>query len=133
MTDHDQKAVDERSADLFGRMPDASAREELVRLYFPLVEYLARRFRSRGEPLDDLVQVASIGLIKAIDRFDVERGVRFSTYAVPTIIGELKRHFRDTGWAMRVPRRLQERSLLVRSIVGDLNQELGRSPTVAEI
>ena len=102
-------------------------------MFFPLVEYLSRRFRSRGEPLDDLVQVASIGLLKAIDRFETDRGVKFSTYAVPTIIGELKRHFRDTGWAMRVPRRLQERALLLRSVIADSYQELGRSPTVAEI
>jgi RNA polymerase sigma-B factor len=129
----EQSVLDERSAELFALLPDQDAREELVRLYYPLVEYLARRFRSRGEPLDDLIQVASIGLIKAIDRFDVERGVRFSTYAVPTIIGELKRHFRDTGWAMRVPRRLQERALLLRSVIANASQELGRSPTIAEI
>jgi RNA polymerase sigma-B factor len=125
--------LDERSAELFGLLPDPAAREELVRMYYPLVEYLARRFRSRGEPLDDLIQVASIGLLKAVDRFEVERGVKFSTYAVPTIIGELKRHFRDTGWAMRVPRRLQERALLLRSVISSASQELGRSPTVAEI
>ena len=75
------------------------------------MEYLAKRFKDRGEPLDDLVQVGSLGLIKAIDRFDLERGVEFSTYATPTIVGELKRHFRDKGWAIRVPRRLQELSL----------------------
>jgi RNA polymerase sigma-B factor len=125
--------LDERSAELFAKLPDPGAREELVHLYYPLVEYLSRRFRSRGEPLDDLIQVASIGLLKAIDRFDVERGVRFSTYAVPTIVGELKRHFRDTGWAMRVPRRLQERALLLRSVIGQISQELGRSPKVSEI
>lgn len=124
---------DERAQELFAKLPDGSAREALVRLYFPLVEYLARRFRSRGEALDDLIQVASIGLLKAIDRFDPERGVKFSTYAVPTIAGELKRHFRDTGWAMRVPRRLQERALLLRQIVSDAYQELGRSPRVSEI
>ena len=125
--------LEERATELFARLPDDTAREELVRIYFPLVEYLSRRFRSRGEPLDDLIQVASIGLLKAIDRFDLERGVKFSTYAVPTIIGELKRHFRDTGWAMRVPRRLQERALLLRSVIADAYQELGRSPTVSEI
>ena len=86
----------------------AEIRERLVRLHLPLVEYLARRFRNRGEPLDDLVQVGTIGLIKSIDRFDLERGVEFSTYATPTIVGEIKRHFRDKGWAVRVPRRLQE-------------------------
>ena len=98
-----------------------------------MAEYLARRFSGRGESLDDLVQVASLGLLKAIDRFDAERGVRFDTYAVPTMVGELKRHFRDTGWALRVPRRLQERSLQLRSIIADLGQQLGRSPKVAEI
>ncbi|MGZ4119870.1 MAG: SigB/SigF/SigG family RNA polymerase sigma factor [Actinomycetota bacterium] len=131
--ENDIQDQEERSAELFAAMPDERAREELVQMYFPLVEYLSKRFRSRGEPLDDLVQVASIGLIKSIDRFEPERGVKFSTYAVPTIIGELKRHFRDTGWAMRVPRRLQERALLLRSVIADAYQELGRSPTVSEI
>ncbi|MDX6430900.1 MAG: polymerase sigma-B factor, partial [Streptosporangiaceae bacterium] len=80
-------------------------RDQLVEMHLPLVEYLARRFRNRGEWLDDLIQVATIGLIKSIDRFDLERGVEFSTYATPTIVGEIKRHFRDKGWAVRVPRR----------------------------
>ena len=88
----------------------ARIRATLVELHLPLVEYLARRFRNRGEWLDDLTQVATIGLIKSIDRFDLERGVEFSTYGTPTIIGEIKRHFRDKGWAVRVPRRLQELS-----------------------
>ena len=90
--------------------PDAAqrVRDQLVELHLPLVEHLARRFRNRGEPLDDLVQVGTIGLIKAVDRFDTERGVEFSTYATPTVVGEIKRHFRDKGWAVRVPRRLQE-------------------------
>lgn len=129
----EEQPGDERARALFGQLPDPGAREELAALYRPLAEYLARRFSGRGEPLDDLIQVASIGLIKAIDRFDLERGVSFTTYAVPTIIGELKRHFRDTGWAVRVPRRLQERALLVRQVIGDLGQELGRSPTVPEV
>ena len=133
MAETDNELQEKRAAELFAALPDDAAREELVRMFFPLVEYLSRRFRSRGEPLDDLVQVASIGLLKAIDRFETDRGVKFSTYAVPTIIGELKRHFRDTGWAMRVPRRLQERALLLRSVIADSYQELGRSPTVAEI
>ncbi|MCU1594079.1 MAG: polymerase, sigma 28 subunit, FliA/WhiG family, partial [Frankiales bacterium] len=81
----------------------AGLRDQLVEIHLPLVEYLARRFRNRGEPLDDLVQVATIGLIKSVDRFDLERGVEFSTYATPTIVGEIKRHFRDKGWAIRVP------------------------------
>ena len=95
-----------------------------------LAEYLARRFDRRGEPLDDLVQVASVGLLNAIDRFDLDRDVQFSTYAAVTIIGELKRHFRDKGWAIRVPRRLQEVGLRVNAILPELSQELGRSPTL---
>jgi len=108
-------------------------REELVEAHLPLVEYLARRFRNRGEPLDDLVQVATIGLIKSVDRFDLERGVEFSTYATPTIVGEIKRHFRDKGWAIRVPRRLQELKLSLTKATSELSQKNGRSPTVAEL
>jgi RNA polymerase sigma-B factor len=111
----------------------AGYREQLVEQYIGLVEFLARRFRNRGEPLEDLTQVGTIGLLKAIERFDLEREVEFSTYATPTIVGELKRHFRDKGWAVRVPRRLQELHLELTKIVGELGQELGRSPTVAEI
>ena len=135
MSDTEERLIDEaRSNEMFARLPDdPSAREELVRIHYPLVEYLAHRFAGRGEPVDDLVQVASIGLLKAIDRFEPERGVKFSTYATPTIIGELKRHFRDKGWAMRVPRRLQEIGLQLSRVVSELYQELGRSPTVAEI
>jgi RNA polymerase sigma-B factor len=112
---------------------DTTLRDELARLHLPLVEYLAKRFKDRGEPLDDLIQVGSVGLLKAIDRFDLERGVEFSTYATPTIVGELKRYFRDKGWAVRVPRRLQELSLRLNKVVAQLTQDLGRSPTVAEI
>jgi RNA polymerase sigma-B factor len=108
-------------------------RDELVEMHLPLVEYLARRFRNRGEPLDDLVQVATIGLIKSVDRFDIERGVEFSTYATPTIVGEIKRHFRDKGWAIRVPRRLQELKLSLTKATSDLSQKNGRAPTVAEL
>jgi RNA polymerase sigma-B factor len=108
-------------------------RGELVELHLPLVEYLARRFRNRGEWLDDLTQVATIGLIKSIDRFDLGRGVEFSTYATPTIVGEIKRHFRDKGWAVRVPRRLQELKLALTKAISDLAQRLGRAPTVAEL
>jgi RNA polymerase sigma-B factor len=108
-------------------------RERLVEQFIGLVEFLARRFRNRGEPLEDLVQVGTIGLLKAIDRFDLERQVEFSTYATPTIVGELKRHFRDKGWAVRVPRRLQELHLELTKVVGHLGHDLGRSPTVAEI
>ena len=108
-------------------------RDQLVEMHLPLVEYLARRFRNRGEPLDDLVQVATIGLIKSIDRFDLERGVEFSTYATPTIVGEIKRHFRDKGWAIRVPRRLQEMKLSLNKATAELSQRNGRAPTVAEL
>ncbi len=108
-------------------------RNQLVRMHIPLVEHLARRFRNRGEPLDDLTQVATIGLIKSVDRFDHERGVEFSTYATPTIVGEIKRHFRDKGWAVRVPRRLQELRLSLTTATGELSQRHGRSPTVHEL
>jgi RNA polymerase sigma-B factor len=108
-------------------------RDELVEMHLPLVEYLARRFRNRGEPLDDLIQVATIGLIKSVDRFDLERGVEFSTYATPTIVGEIKRHFRDKGWAIRVPRRLQELKLALAKATSELSQQQGRAPTVAEL
>jgi RNA polymerase sigma-B factor len=114
--------------------PDrARIRDTLVEMHLPLVEYLARRFRNRGEPLDDLVQVATIGLIKSVDRFDLERGVEFSTYATPTIVGEIKRHFRDKGWAIRVPRRLQELKLALAKATSELSQRNGRAPTVAEL
>ncbi|HVE74495.1 MAG TPA: RNA polymerase sigma factor SigF, partial [Mycobacteriales bacterium] len=116
-----------------GRPAHGAARDGLVALHRPLVEHLARRFRNRGEPYDDLVQVATIGLIKAVDRFDAERGVEFSTYATPTIVGEIKRHFRDKGWAIRVPRRLQELKLSLTKATSELSQRNGRSPTVAEL
>jgi RNA polymerase sigma-B factor len=111
----------------------AELRERLVDQYIGLVEFLARRFKNRGELLEDLVQVGTIGLLKAIDRFDLDREVEFSTYATPTIIGEIKRHFRDKGWAVRVPRRLQELHLELTKVISHLGQELGRSPTVTEI
>lgn len=135
MRNEEQRDIDrERTHELFARLKDdPNARTELVELHLPLVEYLARRFRGRGEPLDDLIQVASLGLLKAIDRFDPERGVEFSTYATPTIVGELKRYFRDKGWAIRVPRQLQEVGLQLAEAVPALAQELGRSPTLAEI
>ncbi|OQR60492.1 RNA polymerase subunit sigma-70 [Streptomyces maremycinicus] len=111
----------------------AEMRNQLVRMHLPLVEHLARRFRNRGEPLDDLTQVATIGLIKSVDRFDPERGVEFSTYATPTVVGEIKRHFRDKGWAVRVPRRLQELRLALTTATAELSQQHGRSPTVHEL
>jgi RNA polymerase sigma-B factor len=111
----------------------ARLRDQLVEMHLPLVEYLARRFAGRGEPLDDLIQVGTIGLIKAVDRFDIERGVEFSTYATPTVVGEIKRHFRDKGWTVRVPRRLQELRAALSSATSELTQALGRAPTVAEL
>jgi RNA polymerase sigma-B factor len=112
---------------------DETLRDELVEAHLGLAEYLARRFSNRGEPLDDLVQVASLGLIKAVDRFDPGREVEFSTYATHTIVGELKRHFRDKGWAVRAPRRMQELYLRLGNVIGILSQELGRSPTIPEL
>lgn len=117
----------------FARSRDPRRREELVVSYDWLAHSLARRFTRRGERLEDLVQVARLGLLKAIDRFDPGRGTRFSTYAVPTIVGELKRHFRDHRWGMRVPRGLQEAYLEVRQANEELHQQLGRPPSVAEI
>lgn len=133
-------AVKAASAALFaqlGDLDDAHRREavraELIQLHLPLVDHCARRFRNRGEPFEDLVQVGTIGLIKAVDRFDTERGVEFSTYATPTIIGEIKRYFRDKGWAIRVPRRLQELRMRISTTTAELTQSLGRSPTVSEL
>ncbi|MET7534321.1 RNA polymerase sigma factor SigF [Streptomyces goshikiensis] len=116
-----------------GSVERAELRNRLVRMHLPLVEHLARRFRNRGEPLDDLTQVATIGLIKSVDRFDPDRGVEFSTYATPTVVGEIKRHFRDKGWAVRVPRRLQELRLSLTTATAELSQQHGRSPTVHEL
>jgi RNA polymerase sigma-B factor len=112
---------------------DQAARDQLAEMYLNLVKYLASRFRNRGEPIDDLVQVGTIGLIKAIDRFDIERAVEFTTYATPTIVGELKRYFRDKGWAIKVPRRLQELSFKVNHAIDSLTQQIQRTPTVPEI
>jgi RNA polymerase sigma-B factor len=117
----------------YTRTREQSLRDELIAAHLGLAEYLARRFANRGEPLDDLIQVASVGLLKAVERFDSERGLEFSTFATPTIVGELKRHFRDKGWAVRVPRRVQELHLRLAGVVGGLSQEMGRSPTIAEI
>ena len=121
-----------RDADATGASRD-QARDDLVHLHLPLVEHCARRFRNRGEPFEDLVQVGTIGLIKSIDRFDSDRGVEFSTYATPTIIGEIKRYFRDKGWAIRVPRRLQELRMQIGAATAELTQSLGRSPTPREL
>src|SRR4051812_28002869 len=144
MTDHSgdvSSTTRERSRALFAQLGAAHssaldrslARGQLVELHLPLVEHCARRFLNRGEPFEDLVQVGTIGLIKAVDRFDTDRGVEFSTYATPTILGEIKRHFRDKGWAVRVPRRLQELRMSIGSATSELSQQLGRSPTTQEV
>src|ERR671932_28435 len=112
---------------------DVAARDELVARFLPLPRQLARRYQRGNEPLDDLIQVASIGLVKAVDRYDPERGTAFSSYAVPTILGELKRYFRDAGWAVHVPRGMQERVMTVNQAISKLSRELGRSPTASEI
>ncbi len=130
--DRTRQALDQL-ADLEDGVERDRLRGRLVSLHLPLVEHLARRFRNRGEPHDDLVQVGVIGLLKAIDRFECTRGVEFSTYATPTVVGEIKRHFRDKGWSIRVPRRLQEMRLSLASATADLTQTLGRAPTVREL
>lgn len=125
-----------RTRELFRRYKeegDEEAREQLIESHLNLVRFLASKFKNRGEPLDDLIQVGSIGLIKAIDRFDPERGLEFTTFATPTITGEIKRHFRDKGWSVRVPRRLQELSAKVNQVTDELTKELQRSPSVEEI
>lgn len=124
------------SPQLFARWHDAcdqQARAELVDRYLPLARRLARRYAGAREPLDDLVQVASLGLIKAIDRYQPERGVAFASFAVPTILGELRRYFRDLGWSAHVPRRAQEMALAVASAGEQMSCALGRAPTVAEL
>jgi RNA polymerase sigma-B factor len=108
-------------------------RDSLVAIHLPLVRYLAQRFTGRGEPADDLLQVGTIGLLQSIDRFEPERGLEFSTFATPNIVGEIKRHFRDRGGIVRVPRRLQELQAEIAIEVNDLSQRLGRAPTVAEL
>jgi RNA polymerase sigma-B factor len=120
-------------AELFDRLPDEGAREALLIRHRPLALYLARRFQGRGESREDLEQVATLALLKAIDRVDPERRAKFPSFATITIIGELKRHLRDKGWAVRVPRPVQELSIRVSRAMGTLAQELGRSPTVREI
>jgi RNA polymerase sigma-B factor len=117
----------------YAQSRDPVVREELARRFMPLVRRLASRYRGGREPLEDLVQVASLGLVKALDRFDPERGVAFTTYAAPTILGELRRHFRDRGWSVHVPRDLQERIAAVEKTAAELPTRLGRAPSVREI
>jgi RNA polymerase sigma-B factor len=119
--------------ELHQRTGDPLAREELVRRYEPLARNLARRYHSKGESLDDLRQVANVGLLKAIAKFDPERGFAFTSYATPTILGELKRYFRDSGWALHVPRGVKERALELASVSEQLSSRLGRSPSIGEL
>lgn len=116
-----------------GTHEHAYVRNTLVELNLALVKFAASRFRSRSEPMEDIIQVGTIGLIKAIDRFDCERGVEFPTFAMPTVVGEIKRFFRDTSWSVRVPRRLQELRLALTKASDELSQKLDRSPTVGEL
>ena len=110
-----------------------ATRARTIEAWLPLARHLALRYTGRGEPDDDLVQTATVGLIKSIDRYDADRGVEFTAFAIPTILGEVKRHFRDRTWAVRVPRRMQERRIAVADAVSELSHTLGRSPTVADL
>jgi RNA polymerase sigma-B factor len=138
---HSSRPDRDRTHQLFAELPtlDPSSaryrdiRDELVTAHLPLVRYLARRFAGRGESADDLMQIGTVGLLQAIDRFEPDRGLEFSTFATPNIAGEIKRHFRDRGWMVRVPRRLQELQGELAAGISDLSQRLGRSPTVPEI
>ncbi|MGH2855990.1 MAG: SigB/SigF/SigG family RNA polymerase sigma factor [Solirubrobacteraceae bacterium] len=117
----------------YHRSPDPAVLEEIVRRFEPLARSIARRYQTRGEPSEDLVQVAMVGLVKAIQRYDPDRGFAFTTYAMPTMVGELKRHFRDSGWALHVPRSVKERALDVARVTQELTSLLGRSPSVEEL
>jgi RNA polymerase sigma-B factor len=128
-----ERTREDRELFLRYRDGETDARDQLVERFLPLARQLARRYQRASEPLDDLLQVASMGLIKAIDRFDADREIAFSSYAVPTILGEIKRHFRDRTWAVRVPRDLQELTLKVDRVVGELSDALRRQPSVGEI
>jgi RNA polymerase sigma-B factor len=128
----ERREVDRRLRE-FHRTRDARLRADLVERLMPLARSLALRFSHSGESLDDLVQVAALGLVKAIDRFDPERGFAFTSFATPTILGELRRHLRDTAWALRVPRELQERALVVARTANEMTGTLGRPPTAAEL
>jgi RNA polymerase sigma-B factor len=111
----------------------AALRDRCIEAWLPMAQHLARRYANRGEPLDDLIQVATVGLIKAVDRYESDRGVEFAAYAIPTVVGEIKRHFRDRTWSIRVPRRLQELRMAISAANNVLTQSLGRLPTVADI
>ncbi len=127
------KARTRRLLERYHKEGDQHARELVIQEQLPLAEFLARKFAGRGEPVDDLVQVASVGLIKAVDRFDVDRNIEFSTYATPNILGEIKRYFRDKGWAMRVPRGLQELRQSAKEAIRDETVKSGRSPSLHQL
>ncbi|GAA2500945.1 SigB/SigF/SigG family RNA polymerase sigma factor [Winogradskya humida] len=131
------EVASELTAALAAMSPDDPARENLrdrcIEAWLPMARHLARRYANRGEPLDDLVQVAVVGLIKSVDRYEADRGVEFAGFAIPTIVGEIKRHFRDRTWAIRVPRRLQELRLAISGANNALTQSMGRLPTVGDI
>src|SRR5262245_22644627 len=129
----EQLVGERRLLERYAKDSSPTVREELVERFMPLARRLASRYAGGAEPFDDLVQVASVGLVKAIDRFDPERGTAFSTFAVPTILGELKRHFRDRGWSVHVPRDVQERILKVERAMAELPAKLGHPPTIQEI
>lgn len=128
-----QRTVERRLFQRYRRFGDSTARERLVERFLPLADRLARRYRRSGEPVEDLVQVARVGLVKAVDRFDPDRGVAFTSFAVPTILGELRRHFRDFVWPVHVPRGLKQRLLDVEAVAAELAGRLRRSPSPAEI
>jgi RNA polymerase sigma-B factor len=134
VSDRSARAAEERRLlEAYHRDGDRAARDAVIERFLPLARQLARRYSGAGEPLDDLIQVASLGLVKAVDRFDPERAVAFSSFAVPTILGEIKRHFRDKGWSVRVPRDLQELAVRLDKVGDELGRELGRAPTPAEV
>lgn len=129
----DERAVEEALLRRYAISRDPAVRDELVRRLMPLARSLALRYRGTSESVEDLCQVAYLGLVKAVDGFDPRRGRSFTTYAVPTILGELRRHFRDRVWNLRLPRSLQERTATVDEAMGELGDELGRAPTVSEV
>ncbi|HHV72352.1 MAG TPA: SigB/SigF/SigG family RNA polymerase sigma factor [Clostridia bacterium] len=118
---------------IYARTRDRNLRDKLIKANLEMVKYLALKFAQRGEPLEDLIQVGSIGLIKALERFEPDKGIKFVSYATPTIVGEIKRYFRDKGWSVKVPRKIKERKGLVQKTIQDLQSKLDHSPTVTEI
>lgn len=133
MTESGLSGLAERLLLEYSRTGDDRLRERIVTMHQSLVRFLAQKFANRGEPLEDLIQVGSIGLVNAVDRFDATRGIKFATFATPTIVGEIRRYFRDKAWSLKVPRRLQELNQAASRAMDDLSTRLGRSPTIPEI